>query len=277
MARRPEGFASPDRFLIYAHNSPATFYPEEAHGQLQICLPAPGANYTVHRHSVIGTAAVKHLEGRDILVIPPGQPHAITWNKEAEIVSLLIETSFIDAALEGNSLDLRDGLTMRDGYLSATAQRIRDVLATGRANVTILEALTTTIVHGISEQAGRSRSLSQVEVPATPLSTRQLSILSQFVDEHLAEDLSVEILARQLDMSAWHFGRRLRAGTGLSPYSFLTDRRFAHAQNLLRSTSASVLDVAMAVGMTHSHFTRVFRRRLGVTPSGFRQETGWRR
>ncbi|WP_428394193.1 helix-turn-helix transcriptional regulator [Lichenicoccus sp.] len=276
MSRRPVGFSSPDRFLIYAHKSQATVYPEEAHKELQICIPAPNANYTVHRHSAIGGATAKRLEGRDILVIPPNQPHAIAWHREAAIVSLLIDACFIEGALEGKALDVRDGLTIRDAYLSATAQRIWDVLATGHASLTILEALTTGIIYGISEQANKSRSLSQREMNATPLSFRQMTTMRQYIDEHVAEDLSVEVLAKQLGMSPWHFGRRLRAGTGLSPHSFLTDQRFIYAQKLLKNRSASVLDVALAVGMTHSHFTRVFRRRFGITPTAFRQEEGWR-
>ena len=272
MARRPVGFSSPERFLVYAHTSQPTVYPEEAHSAVQICIPAPNASYTVRRHSATGRVMTERLEGRDILVIPADQPHGISWHREAAIVSLLIDPGFVSEALEGRALDLRDGLTLRDGFLSAAAQRIWEVLATGHASRTVLEALTTTIVHGISEQASRSQSLSVSEAGAAPLSPRQISVVRDHIDRHIADDVSVETLAKQLGMSPWHFGRRLRAGTGMSPHAFLTDRRFIHAQGLLKDTSTSILDVALAIGMTHSHFTRSFRRRFGMPPSSFRGE-----
>ena len=272
MARRPVSFSSPERFLIYAHTSQPTVYPEEAHTALQICIPAPDASYTVRRLSTTGKLMTSHLAGRDILVVPANQPHGITWCREAAIVSLLIDCDFASEALEGRALDLRDGLILRDAFLSATAQRIWDVLATGQANHTILNALATTVVYGIHGQASSAHSLPTSEVSVTPLSPRQIRSVQDYIDSHIAEDVNVAILAKHIRMSPWHFGRRLRAGTGMSPHAFMIDRRLARAQSLLKNTSTSISDVALAIGMTHSHFTRSFRRRFGVPPTSFRNE-----
>lgn len=273
MARRPVGFSAPECFLIYAHTSQPTVYPEEAHTAIQICIPAPNASYTARRQSTTGRSMTEQLRGRDILVVPANQPHGITWHREAAIVSLLIEPEFATKALEGRVLDLQDGLTLCDAFLSAAGQQIWDVLATGHASRTILEALTTTIVYGIQEQASRAQSSSTSQVSVTPLSARQISVVQDYIDSHIAQDVSVATLAKQLGISPWHFGRRLRAGTGMSPHAFMTDRRFTHAQGLLRNTSTPILDVALAIGMTHSHFTRIFRRRFGVPPTLFREES----
>ena len=269
---RPVGFTSPNRFLIYAHVSEPTSYPEEVHDAIQVCIPFPNARYTVHRHSTTGRAVVSQLGPQDILVIPAGQPHGVSWHRQAAIVSLLIDQDFVAEALEGIGLDLADGLTFRDPLLSAAGQRVWEVLAAGGTSRAMLDALATAIVYGIKEQSLHTRSLMQEDARITPLSKQQVFAIQSYIDARIGENISLDAMARYLNMSTWHFGRRLRASTGMSPHAFVTDQRFAHAQRLLRSTSASILEVAVAVGMTHSHFTRSFRSRFGISPRELRRQ-----
>ena len=268
---RPIAFTSPNRFHVHAHVSEPTSYPEEVHDAIQVCIPFPNARYTVCRHSATGRAIVSELGSQDILVIPAGQPHEVSWHRQAAVVSLLINQALVDETLEGTGLDLADGLTFRNPFLSAAARRMWEVLAAGSTNRAMLHSLATAIMYGINEQALHDRSL-QADIHVAPLSQQQVSAVQSYVDDRIGENISLEAMARHLDMSVWHFGRRLRAKTGMSPHAFLTDRRFTHAQRHLRGTSASILEVAMTVGMTHSHFTRSFRTRFGISPSEFRRQ-----
>ena len=269
---RSVGYTSPNRFLVYAHMSEPTFYPEEVHDAVQVCIPFPNARYTVHQQSATGRAIVSQLGSQDVLVVPAGQPHGVSWHRQAAIVSLLINQAFVAEVLEGTGLDLEDGLTFRDPFLSVVARRLWEVLAAGSTSRAMLDSLATAIVYAINEQALHFRSQIQESIPVTPLTQQQVSAVQNYLDAHMGEDISLEKVARHLNMSIWHFGRRLRAKTGMSPHAFLTDRRFTHAQRQLRSTSASILEVALTVGMTHSHFTRSFRGRFGMSPSEFRRQ-----
>jgi len=57
----------------------------------------------------------------------------------------------------------------------------------------------------------------------------------------------------------------------MSPLQFVTRQRIARAQQLIRETSRNLLEVGLEVGYTSpSHFAQVFRRVVGVTPTGFR-------
>lgn len=96
MSDRPLTFADPGRFEIYCHHSPPMDYPEEAHGTVQVCIPQRGAAYSVTRQSEGGSRLVHRLGARDILIIPAGQPHAVTWRRPAEIVSLQLYEPFFD-------------------------------------------------------------------------------------------------------------------------------------------------------------------------------------
>src|SRR5881296_285613 len=57
----------------------------------------------------------------------------------------------------------------------------------------------------------------------------------------------------------------------MTPLQFVTRQRITRAQQLIRETSRSVIDVGLEVGYTSpSHFAHVFRRVVGVTPTEFR-------
>ena len=87
----------------------------------------------------------------------------------------------------------------------------------------------------------------------------------------LAEDISVDALAGLVDLSPFHFSRVFKDATGMSPLQFVTRERITRAQQLIRETSLSLIEIALDVGYTSpSHFAQVFRRTVGVTPTEFR-------
>ncbi|MEL0136840.1 MAG: helix-turn-helix domain-containing protein [Halieaceae bacterium] len=82
---------------------------------------------------------------------------------------------------------------------------------------------------------------------------------------------SVPRLADRLGVSARTLARRFKMATGLSISEYTLQRRLDEAQSLLRRTNLSVTEIAFAVGLADpSHFTRVFKRLLGLTPTRYR-------
>jgi AraC family transcriptional regulator len=100
----------------------------------------------------------------------------------------------------------------------------------------------------------------------------QLRKVEDFVREHFAEDVPVERLAELVELSPSHFSRVFKENTGMSPLQFVVRERITVAQQLIRETSRSVIEIALHVGYTSpSHFAQVFRRVAGVTPTEFRR------
>ncbi len=103
------------------------------------------------------------------------------------------------------------------------------------------------------------------------LPIRQIRKVEDHVREHLEEDVSVETLAALVELSPFHFSRVFKQATGISPLQFVTRERITQAQQLIRETSRSLIEIALEVGYTSpSHFAQVFRRVVGVTPTEFR-------
>jgi len=103
------------------------------------------------------------------------------------------------------------------------------------------------------------------------LPIHQLRKVEDHVAAHLAEEVSIEALAKLVELSSSHFAHVFKESTGMTPLQFITRQRITRAQQLIRETSRSLIDIGLEVGYTSpSHFAHVFRRVVGVRPTEFR-------
>jgi AraC family transcriptional regulator len=103
------------------------------------------------------------------------------------------------------------------------------------------------------------------------LSAAMLGRAGEYVEEHLAEDLSLAALAGAVGLSPYHFARLFRESTGLSPHQYVIRRRVERARLLLATTDRSLTSIAHDVGFASgSHLATHVRRLLGVSPSRLR-------
>ena len=119
----------------------------------------------------------------------------------------------------------------------------------------------------------RSGGQAQFIARAVPdCDAETLGPLLAWIVENLAEDLSVDELARRCHMSPRTFARRFRAETGTTPHSWVTTQRVQAAEELLELTDHSVDWIADEVGFGNAatlrhHFTRA----RGVSPQQYRR------
>lgn len=105
------------------------------------------------------------------------------------------------------------------------------------------------------------------------LDDRRLKKAISYIQAHLAEDITLDQLASEAVMSRYHFARSFKAATGKSPIQYVIDERVGWARLLLKTTSATVAEVAFRVGYDDlSRFGQHFRKRVGITPAQFRRQ-----
>lgn len=93
-----------------------------------------------------------------------------------------------------------------------------------------------------------------------------------YLQAHFRENPSVEDIARHLGMSERNLIRRFKAATGRLPGAYLQRVRVAAARQMLEDGRTPVLAVGTAVGYDDpAYFRRVFKRHMGLTPSGYRE------
>ena len=93
-----------------------------------------------------------------------------------------------------------------------------------------------------------------------------------YIEEHLAEDITVADLANVACLSIFHFTRAFAAATGVPPHRYVSRRRLETARAMIATGRASLSEIALECRFSsQSSFTRAFRRATGVTPAEYRQ------
>lgn len=103
--------------------------------------------------------------------------------------------------------------------------------------------------------------------PILPAS-KQIMAIQQYLDAHLTEDISIDLLADTFYISKYHMMRRFRQETGKSIFSYLCDRRLELARSMI-SQGFSATESCFRSGFgSYSSFTRAYAKRFGTTPTG---------
>jgi len=93
-----------------------------------------------------------------------------------------------------------------------------------------------------------------------------------YIEARFNQPISRDELAAHLECSATHFSRVFSKTTGYTYKEFLLQCRLERAKQLLQSSYLRVAEIANACGFPDPfHFSKAFRRRLGVSPRKYRE------
>lgn len=96
-----------------------------------------------------------------------------------------------------------------------------------------------------------------------------------YMEEHLLDQISIEGIAKQANLSTYHFQRIFTILTDMSVGEYLRRRRLTLAAQQLSSANCKVIDLAYKYGYdTPESFSKAFRKQHGVTPSEMRKGIG---
>ena len=94
---------------------------------------------------------------------------------------------------------------------------------------------------------------------------------AEYMRENLRLPLTLADIAREAGLSSYHFLRLFKAATGRTPVRHLVDLRVALARRHLERSTMSVSEIAHLCGFASgAHFSTVFSRRIGMSPSAYR-------
>ncbi|MCM1189927.1 MAG: AraC family transcriptional regulator [bacterium] len=92
-----------------------------------------------------------------------------------------------------------------------------------------------------------------------------------YINEHFAENVTVEALARLAGLSPYYFIRIFKKETGFTPHEYLVNTRIGTAKYLLKNSRMSVKDICFRTGFScESVFCSAFKRHLKMTPAQYR-------
>ncbi len=215
--------------------------------------------------------------GGYLCLAPPNTATEFRCYGEHELIDVIFPEAELSTALEHygagrlSDFDILTSATLfRDETLRRTAMQMwTESARTGGTSDLLMDGLTQVLIARLLDKAGALRRPQ----PILPLSPAEITRIDTLVEHRLAERLTVEDLARALDMPRWTFADAFKATTGDTPHSYVTGKRIEKACELLRLGEMPIAEIAYATGFaSQSHMTDTFRRVLGTTPGKWRRE-----
>ncbi|WP_455618423.1 AraC family ligand binding domain-containing protein [Eisenbergiella sp.] len=100
---------------------------------------------------------------------------------------------------------------------------------------------------------------------------RQIQSLCQYMEEHFAENVTLDDLLSMTDFGKSYLLRSFTRQTGVSPYRYLQTIRLDKAKRFLEEGIAPIDAAGMAGFSDQSHFTHFFKEFIGLTPKQYQR------
>jgi len=208
---------------------------------------------------------------QSLWVSPSADPITLRLNSTLQYLRVSIDPLHL-GRLISPSLDQVGPVRLRRTYAVQSPQ-IAHLMQALRAEaddrnpggLATVEAVTTALAYHLVREAG-------IEQPRLihvhgGLSAGAKRRVLEMIDAALDTRLTIEMLAREVGLSAAHFARAFKETLGRAPHQYLLAQRLERARRLLESTALTLSDIAQRTGFAdQAHFTRLFKRAFGTTP-----------
>lgn len=230
----------------------------------------------------LGEWSETSLRPGQVFVTVPGEPYEVRWrgtrHRRLQTLHVFIPARAVRRAIRqvygraAGTVVLRDASDLRDRDVRRLLDLVAAELDRGDAAIRpAVVSLADLLALGLVRQLALHTTPSRQD-PALPgfLVQRAQAALARALDQ----PLEIRTLAAELRLSEFHFSRLFRRAVGMPPAQYRLQCRIRRAQELLRTTTLPIIQIALEVGYaTPSHFAARFRRETGVSPSAFRR---WR-
>ncbi|MGE4257710.1 MAG: helix-turn-helix transcriptional regulator [Xanthobacteraceae bacterium] len=166
-------------------------------------------------------------------------------------------------------------LFFENAALWDTAMKLAAVIESGddTGNQPYVEALGVVLAHELVRLNGHPARTEPVARGG--LSPWQQRVVTAYIEEHLAEPISLAVLAGLARLSTFYFCRAFKQSFGVPPHRYHTNRRIERAKALLANAEPSVTDIGLTLGFSEtSSFSAAFRKATGLTPTAYHRSLG---
>jgi AraC family transcriptional regulator len=170
----------------------------------------------------------------------------------------------------GGRVELTQQLDLHDGQIARLIESLRAEIAAGSPSGRLFGE---SIAMALSAHIAKRYSVTEtvLEEFRGGLSPSRLKRVLEHIDVNLADNLGLDQLAEIAGLNLYHFARGCKQSTGSTPHQHVLRRRIERAKEFLRDSRLSVLEASARTGFVdQSHFSKVFRRIVGVAPSEYR-------
>jgi AraC family transcriptional regulator len=209
-----------------------------------------------------------------LLAVPPDTAGEFIDDSASQVLTIGIPSARVADFTEdtGAHIEIRREETFRDPRLMRLLIQLWHALADDApASRLFADRVTYAVLHTLARRT--NVRLHPPRRGSERLTHRTVRLLRDYVEDSLAHDLDVAMLADVAALSPAHFARAFAATLGMTPFHYVMTRRLARGRELLVGTRRSALDIALEVGFkTPSHFSTRFLREFGMTPREVRSD-----
>jgi len=213
---------------------------------------------------------------RRLSFIPAGH-HFHGWKKPtgpARVAYFYIDPHgpLVDPELRFAETEFKLRLFFFDRDLWETAVKLQAQVENGGAGGRqYVEALSVALAHELVRvNSGRSADL----IVRGGLAGWQQKRVADYIEEHVADEISLATMAGLVQLSPYHFSRAFKRSFGIPPHRYHTSRRIERAKDMLATHELSITQIAFKVGFGEgSSLTDAFRKFTGRTPIDYRRNT----
>ncbi|MBQ8578075.1 MAG: AraC family transcriptional regulator [Clostridia bacterium] len=258
-----------------------TYLPE---GTINVSEKSIDGVILVHRHEfyeielILRGGGIYNIDGIDyemkpgsLFIMSPVSFHCIQFTGEAQLVNLMFTADVCSAAFLSELFFRRPHmmcqLSPEDTHLiHLLAGELSRHLCDGGAYDLYAETVLNCVLGKLCSLQGG------VQQPGK-ISPIQYAVL--YMQNHFTEPIQLEDAAGIANYSPNYFSSQFKAYTGVTFKQYLTDLRFSFAKKLLEHTELSVSQICTQCGFSDfSHFMSGFKKKYGITPKNFRENTG---
>jgi AraC family transcriptional regulator len=258
---------------VQSHRQPAGEMPEHTTDQ-HILAIQPGQRSLFSERWLDGKKQIVTMENDNFTIVPAHVTHRCTWNVTADATVLVLDPQYFSRVADESVNADRVELLPIFGQLDTVVHQIgwlleQEIKAEWPTSQIYVDSLTTALsAHLLRQYCTVEQRLKDYK---NGLSQGKLQQIIDYIQAHLAEDLSLDDIATQVGMSRYYFCQLFKRSTGMSPYQYVIKCRIDRAKELLLfRQDCSIADVAFQVGFaSQSQFTKHFKKWVGTTPKKF--------
>jgi AraC family transcriptional regulator len=210
-------------------------------------------------------------------LLTPGPVRSLSHRDQLDCIVLTIEPSYFPRALEDSSLrqriELIDRFALEDPQIGRLVKALHAETRAGAPTGTLFgQSIATALAVYLAQRY--SSSLPTLRHCRGGMPRIRLNRVLEYIAAKLQEDLSLCALAGIAGMNLYYFSRLFKQSTGLSPHRYVLEQRIRHAQRFLRTSDMTIFEASVRAGFAdQGHFTKAFRRFVGVTPTEYRVQS----
>ena len=202
----------------------------------------------------------------DLLLIPANTPHSFYLTE-----SRYAEKTWCHFELKRGTADFFENYTVVPCLHVQDRELVDDLfrrlLSSSKLPPEQQELVSTAAICGLVEYYFRHTAVVEREI-----ADDRIHAVITFIEQHYADQLTLEQLAKFANYSPNHLGKRFKDATGYPPMRYLSNVRIERAKLLLQGTSFPISAIMEQTGFTDAaYFSKSFKKMIGYSPQKFRK------